>query len=190
MSSNIRQRIEAYIQFLERYADRFWYPPIVGVLACIDNLLVLIPTDGILISSTMLTPRRWFFLGLATAIGSTVGAGILAFVVEAHGLPLVLEWYPGIEQTQAWQVTNNFFDQYGLLVVFAIAATPFFQQPSIIIASLAATPLPSLIGTIFLGRALKFLVLAYIGSHAPKLLKKVWGIRSELKISGVDLEQK
>ena len=136
----------------------------------------------------MLTPRRWFTLALCVAIGSTLGAIVLAVFVETQGLEWILKMYPGINETKSWLWTENFFEKYGMLLVFAVAITPFMQQPAIIIASLAEAPLLLLAAVIFLGRFIKFLLMAYVGSHAPKFLNKMWGVNAELKDAGVNLK--
>lgn len=188
ISQRLHEKISACIKFLQRYADRFWYPPLIGILAALDNILIIIPNDGILISSSMLIPKRWFVLALCVAIGSTVGAIGLAALVEFHGLPWILDMYPGINETKSWALTVEFFEKYGLLLVFAVAITPFVQQPAVILASLADTPLLELAAVIFIGRFIKFLVMAYVGSHTPRLLSKMWGLKGELKEVGIKVK--
>lgn len=165
---------------------RIWYPPLIGLLAALDNIVVVVPNDGILISSSMLTPRRWFTLALSVAIGSTLGAIILAALVETRGLGWLIEMYPGINETKSWLWTEDFFKKYGMFLVFVVAITPIMQQPAIILASLAETPFFLLAAVIFSGRFIKFLLMAYIGSHAPKFLNKLWGLKAELNDAGVD----
>lgn len=181
----LHEKITRSVRWLQNYVDRFWYPPLLGLLAALDNVLVVIPNDGLLISSAMLTPRRWFFLALSVAIGSTVGAAVLAALVEFYGLPWILGVFPGLEQTETWAMSMHFFEQYGLLLVFGVAVTPLVQQPAVILASLANTPLIHLAAVIFAGRFIKFFIMAYVGSHAPRLLKKMWGLKGELKDAGV-----
>lgn len=188
VSEKLHEKITQYIKLLQRHTDRFWYPPLIGFLAALDNLVVVIPNDGILISSSMLIPKRWFGLALSVAIGSTVGAMVLASLVEFHGLPWILEAYPGINETKSWAWTVDFFEKYGLLLVFAVAVTPFVQQPAVILATLADTPLFELAAVIFSGRFIKFLIMAYVGSHAPALLSKMWGLKGELKDVGVEVK--
>jgi membrane protein YqaA with SNARE-associated domain len=188
-SEKLHVKIRTYVQVLQRYANRTWYPPFIGLLAALDNVLIVIPNDGILISSSMLTPKRWFVLALCIAIGSTVGAMLLAALIELQGLPWILELYPGIAETKTWSLTQQFFDKYGLFLVFAVAATPLVQQPAVILASLANTPLLELAAVIFAGRFLKFLIMAYLGSHAPTVLGKLWGLKEELKDAGVNLKK-
>jgi membrane protein YqaA with SNARE-associated domain len=184
----IKQKIQRCIQVLQKFADRIWYPPFIGLLALLDNFVVIIPNDGILISSSMLTPRRWFLLALSVAIGSTIGSVLLAAFVETRGMEWILEVYPGLHETASWIWTKNFFDKYGMILVFVVAMTPFMQQPVIIMASLAQSPLILLASIVFSGRFIKFLIMAYLGSHAPRYLNKLWGIKGELKDTGIDIE--
>lgn len=189
VSQKLHKKISRYVKILQRFADRLWYPPFIGFLAALDNLVIIIPNDGILISSSMLTPKRWFTLALSVAIGSTVGALALAAIVEIQGLPWILEIFPELSNSQTWILTLEFFEKYGLFLVFFVALTPFPQQPAIILASLADTPLLELTSVIFLGRFIKFLIMAYVGSHAPRFLSKMWGVKTELKDVGLNLNE-
>ena len=188
ISEKFHSQIKSAVAWLQKFVDRIWYPPLISLLAAADNFIVVVPTDGILISSSMVTPKRWFVLALSVALGSTIGATALAGLVEFQGLPWILEYFPGINETKTWSLTMEFFNHYGLVLVFLIAATPLMQQPSVILASLANTPIMHLALVIFAGRFLKFLLMAYLGSHAPKVLKKLWGIKGELKDAGVKIK--
>ncbi len=187
-SEKLHTKIQTYVQKLEQFADRAWYPPFIGLLAALDNLIIIIPNDGILVASSMLVPKRWAWFALWISIGSTVGAVMLSLVVQHKGLPWVLDFFPGIDKGQIWIWTEQFFDKYGLFVVFAVGISPLMQQPVIILSALANTPLIELAAVIFIGRFLKFNLMAYLGSHSPKLLKKMWGMKGELKDAGIKIE--
>jgi membrane protein YqaA with SNARE-associated domain len=187
VSQKLHAKTRALVKVLQTFADRYWYPPFIGFLAAIDNLIVVIPTDGILISSSMIVPKRWLLLAINVAIGSTLGALALAVVVEYQGWPLIVKWYPGIEASKNWIMTREFFESYGLFLVFLIAIAPLAQQPAVVLAALAQTPLWKLLAVVFIGRLIKYLIMAYIGSHAPKLLNKMWGVKEELKDTGINL---
>lgn len=189
LSEKLHAKIQIYVKKLEQFADRAWYPPLIGLLAALDNLIIIIPNDGILVASSMLVPKRWAIFALSISIGSTLGAILLSLLVEHQGLPWILEIIPDIDKTQMWQWTERFFDQYGLLVVFIVGASPLMQQPAIILSVLAHTPLPELAAVFFAGRFIKFNLMAYLGSHSPRLLKKMWGMKNELKDAGVDIEK-
>ncbi len=181
-------KIRQWIAILQHYVDRVWYGPLIGLLALLDNFIVVIPNDGILISSSMLVPKRWLIFAVCIAIGSAIGGTLLAAIVEQYGMQVILHYFVGIDQTQSWALTQEFFLKYGLLVVFVVAVTPFVQQPAVILAALANTPLISLFAVIFVGRLIKFLIMAYVGSHAPKLLSKLWGLEGELRDVGVGID--
>lgn len=187
ISQKLHNMIRDNVTKLQGFADRFWFPPLIGLLAALDNLIIIIPNDGILMSSSMLIPKRWLIFALNVTIGSTLGALLLAALVEIHGLPWILDFYPGINEGKIWSFTLHVFEKYGLLVVFIVGLTPFAQQPAVILASLANTPLYKLGAAIFFGRLIKFLIMAYIASHAPKYLSKWWGVKGELEDAGVKL---
>ncbi len=187
-AEKIHLRIQTYVQKLERFTDRWWYAPFIGLLAALDSIFIVIPNDGILIASSMLFPRRWALYALFVSVGSTAGAVTLGLLVERMGLPWVMEFFPGIEQTTAWMWSETFFVKYGIWIVFAVGASPFLQQPVVILAALAHTPTLEFTIALFVGRFLKFNLMAYLGSHSPKLLKRIWGLKGELKDAGVKID--
>jgi membrane protein YqaA with SNARE-associated domain len=188
MMRKMHAAMGATLKKLQKFVDRIWYPPLMAFLAFLDGFVVVIPTDGILVSSTMLTPRRWVILGMSVAIGSTLGGAVLAHLIQVHGLPWLLHYKPGIDQSEMWLWTARFFDEYGLILVFAVAATPLAQQPTVVLAALAHTPIAKLALILLAGRSIKFLLMAYLGSHAPRLLKKLWVSKDDLEEAGVDLD--
>lgn len=182
----LKHLITHAVKLLQYYIDRAWYLPVLSVLAFLDNFLVVVPTDGILISSSMLKPQKWFFFALFVAIGSAVGALGLAYIIEIYGIQIVESLFPNIQASVAWIRTQTFFEQYGLWLLFAVAITPFTQQPAIILAVLAGVPVIQIFIIELIGRFLKFCLMAYLGSHAPNLLKKLWGVQGELKEVGIE----
>lgn len=181
----LKKLITHAVKLFQYYIDRVWYLPTLSLLALLDNFLIIIPTDGILISSSMIKPQKWFYLSVFVAVGSIIGAGILAYIVQIYGIQAVETLFPNIQASTAWIKTQLFFEKYGLWLLFAVAVTPFTQQPAIILAVLAGIPILQIIIIGFLGRWIKFIIMAYIGSHAPHLLKKLWGVGSELEEVGV-----
>ncbi len=182
------QRIRNWISILQKHVQSWWYPPVIAFLAMIDNLIIVIPTDGLLVSATILNPKRWIYIALMVTVGSACGALVLGYLLELHGLPLLLEWFPNIAQTKTWQVTDQLMDRWGTLALFAVALSPMMQQPAIILAALAGMPLFQLFGIVFIGRMLKYLTLAWISTHAPGLLTRLWGIQGELKEAGAPIK--
>ncbi|MBK7844278.1 MAG: hypothetical protein IPJ71_11375 [Bdellovibrionales bacterium] len=180
-SKVFKRHIRKKIRDLQLFADRIWYPPLLGFLAALDNLILVIPNDGLLISSSMLTPRKWLALAINVTFGSTLGALALITIVKSQGLPWILEVYPGLDQSHIWLWSLNFFQRYGMFLVFLVALTPIAQQPAVMLASLAQSPTQELCFVIFSGRLIKFIFLAFLASHTPKLIGRLWGVQRELK---------
>ncbi|NJL23960.1 MAG: hypothetical protein HC902_01405 [Calothrix sp. SM1_5_4] len=189
ISRKIQVKIREFVAYLERFVDRIWYSPLLLLLCALDNFVVVIPTDGIVISSTMLKPRRWLFFGLSTAVGSTLGALLLALLVRDQGMSLIQDYYSGLTATEVWAWTQRFFSDYGLFLVFAVAASPVAQQPAVTLSALAETPMLKLFLVILAGRVLKYLIIGYLASHAPKVLVRFWGLRGDMEDAGVVLAE-
>lgn len=187
ISNKYHRLIYKAVKKIQRFANRVWFPPLLMVLAMIDIFLIIIPTDGILISSSMLIKKRWMLFALSAAIGATVGSLFLVHLVESHGLLKILEFYPGMDQGSGWQWTLKFFNQYGLLVAFLVGITPFSQQPVLIIAAISNISFLPLALVVFVSRLIKCGTMAYVASHAPRLLRKFWGVKNELKDAGIKI---
>lgn len=184
--NKLKRLITHAVKLLQYYIDRVWYLPLLSVLAILDVFLVVLPTDGLTISSSMLKPAKWFYFGLFSAVGSAVGGLILCYIIQSYGIQVVESLFPHIQGSNAWIQTQKFFDQYGLWLLFAIAASPLSQQPVLILAVLAKIHLFEIFLITLLGRSLKFILFAYIGSHTPHLIKKLWGMKDELQEVGIE----
>lgn len=180
------KRIRRWVQVLQRYADRWWYAPLIAFLACIDHFVIIIPTDGLLVSAVMLAPKRWIYTTIVITLGSSLGAWLLAAILETHGLPFLLWISPGLDQTSVWQWTNTLMDQWGGWALFLVAISPLMQHPAVALAAMAYMPLKEIFLIVFAGRLLKYGFLAWLSSHAPQYLSKLWGIQDELKEAGVE----
>ncbi len=181
----VRSQIKTWVKRLQSFASEPWYAPLLSLLAGLDNLILIVPTDGLLISSSMLRPKQWFWFACCVTVGSTLGAVALAALVETMGLPWILSLYPALQTSEMWKLTHDFFQDYGLLVTFIVSITPLMQQPAVVLAALGEAPLPELALVVFIGRFIKFLIMAYLGSHAPRLLSKIWGVQEELREVGL-----
>lgn len=181
----LQERLKGWFTTLQKYADRWWYAPAIGLLAAADLFLVVIPTDGLLIGAVMLSPRRWIYTALMVSIGSALGCLVLAHLIQVHGMPFLLNIVPGIQTNSTWTWTNQLMDKWGTWAVFLVALSPIMQHPAIALAALAGMPLANIAGFAFAGRILKYLMLAYLGTHAPGVLGKFWGLQYELEEVGL-----
>jgi membrane protein YqaA with SNARE-associated domain len=177
--------VRSWISKLQKHSGRWWYAPVVAVLAGLDAFVIVIPTDGLLVGAVMLAPRRWIYTALVVTLGSTLGALTLAALLEVHGLPFLLEIKPGIDQGSLWVWTDKMMDSYGGWALFAVALSPIMQHPAVALAALAGMPLWEIFVCVFLGRAIKYLFISWVCTHAPGLLSRLWGIQGDLEEVGV-----
>jgi membrane protein YqaA with SNARE-associated domain len=180
------RRLRRLIDFLQSHARSWWYTPLVALLAAADAFVVVVPTDGLLVSACMLNPRRWIYSVLLVTLGSTLGAWTLAALLEIHGLPLLLQIAPDINKTSAWVWSDRMMDQWGSIALFLVALSPLMQHPAVALAALAGLPLWDIFFLVFAGRLIKYGFLGWLSTHTPGLLKKIWGLEEELKEAGVN----
>ncbi|RZA09569.1 MAG: hypothetical protein EOP11_01265 [Proteobacteria bacterium] len=177
--------VRRWIRFVEGYANRWWYSPLIAVLAAADSFVIVIPTDGLLVSASMLAPRRWISTAFLVSLGSSLGALGLAMVLRHQGLPWLLHFQPGIDQSAAWGYADQLMDSWGSWAIFAISLTPIMQQPVVVLAALAGRPNFEIFAAAMAGRVIKYLALAYLGTHAPGFLGKLWGFKNDLEEAGI-----
>lgn len=173
------QRTARWIKKLQKYSDRAWYLPLLSIIIGLDLFVLIIPSDAMMISSVLLRPKRWGRICLWVSAGSAFGALALAALLQWDSAWL-MHFLPDIFQSSGWEQTDAFLDTHGgwALAVFSFSLLP--QQPAVALAALAGMPLSLIFISVFAGRLVKYGLLAYFASHAPRLLGKVWFIRKEL----------
>ncbi len=176
----ISKRLKSWLQYFQNFVEKPWYEIVLAFLAAIDAIVVIVPTDGLLISSALLAPRKWWRLWLWTAIGSTIGGIGFAFLVQAQGWEFLNQFFPSLEKSQGWLLAADLFSSYGLWLLFAFAMAPVVQQPMLALAALAHHSLAK-IGIILLcGRLLKYFIMTVVARFAPEKIRKLWGVKDEL----------
>jgi membrane protein YqaA with SNARE-associated domain len=172
--------LETWFRRFQRYAHKPWYALVLCVFAASDAFLVIIPTDGLLVSSIFLAPKRWLEKCIAVAVGSTIGSALLFLCVQSMGISFLERISPGVTATRSWTLTHQWMDVYGLWAVFAVALSPIFQHPAVAISALMETPLDRVVVAVLVGRLIKYLVISWAASHSPKILFRFGFMRKEL----------
>jgi membrane protein YqaA with SNARE-associated domain len=165
---------------LDRFSNRLWFLPLIGTLAGLDLFILIVPTDGISVSATMLQPKRWIRIASSIAIGSTIGAFFLTWLVKHHGPWMIQTFFESTLQSSTWIQAQNFIAEWGHLAICAVAMSFLPLQPVVVLAGLSTMPLSQIVVWLFLGRVTKFIALGWVSSHAPRLLGRFSSIRKEL----------
>jgi membrane protein YqaA with SNARE-associated domain len=175
------RKLEQLFDRLQQYADRWWYAPLIGFLAFADLFIIVVPTDGLLVTASMMQPKRWIRNFLCVTVGSSLGAILLAILVREQGLPFLLSLAPNLPEHWMWGWSETFLSNYGAWAVGLISFSPLIQHPAVALAALSTMPIPHIAIAVCIGRFFKYLIFSWIASHSPHLLRKLWGIRGELE---------
>ena len=166
---------------LERLVDHFSFYPLLALFAALDSFLLIVPTDGLVVSSTLLRPKRWMTISFIAAIGSALGVLCLAALIRWKSDELIATFFEDALTSTSWSRTETFIDQYGTGALALIALSPFPQLPAVILTAMSHMSLTNIALSVFAGRVVKFAFFAWAATHAPRLLGKITGLKRELK---------
>jgi membrane protein YqaA with SNARE-associated domain len=168
------------IESVQGHIDRPSFPFYLAFAAFLDVFLLVVPTDGIVVSSAMARPKRWFVIFAGVTTGSILGVLLLGAIVywDADVIKGLAPW---IFQSEAWEYTKNLLQHWGFWAVF-LGGFGFLPptQPFIIIPILAEMHFGHWFLAFSIARVLKFLSFAWIASHSPKLVSRFKIFRLEL----------
>ncbi len=183
---------KAYRKFLQETIARVkrpWFPFLLAALAFLDHFILIVPIDGLLCLSVLLNPALWKRKGVATTIGSTLGAFTLAVLIRIYGLDAFQSFFPHVVASQSWSWSMEVIAKWGVLGLFFMMASPFMQQPAICLVGVGDTSLAVIFITILAGKGVKYAAFSSVASRFPHFLHKFKFISSELDEIGTVIEQ-
>ncbi len=168
MMKSFTLRIFNFIKKIERFSDRIWFLPVMALFAALDLFVAFVPTDGIVITSVLLKPKRWIQTFIIMALGSAIGAWAMAFAVSQLDVDLTRFFSPKTIQALAESTQHHL----GILGLAFIAAGPLPQQPPVAFCAISKMPLFNIFLAVFLGRALKYAFFSWCATHAPNIMRR------------------
>jgi hypothetical protein len=63
INQDFQNRIRRVVQILQTFADRIWYPPFIGVLAALDNFVMIILDSRFCYSDDSLNAAAYHYYG-------------------------------------------------------------------------------------------------------------------------------
>jgi membrane protein YqaA with SNARE-associated domain len=173
--------VDKILSKIQLQVQRPYYFFLLGFVTMMDAFVLVIPTDGLLVTSVLGHPKAWFRNALATTVGSVLGSLLLASAIEFYGIDLLVTLAPGIETSSAWARSTDLMLNYGIYAIFLVGLSPLPQQPIVVIAALAKISLPLLGILLMSGRLLKYLIIAFVSAKSPDYVNKFRGIKKELE---------
>ena len=135
------------------------------VLNIIGSATIFLPTPLFLTAFVAAAIFNPFLVAIIASLGSTIGeiTGYLA----GYGTEDLIEKDLKLKRVKGWM------DKYGLWVLFILAAipNPLFDLAGII-AGATEIPVYKFLLVVWMGKLIKFGVIAYLGAHSIMLLDK------------------
>ncbi|WER49934.1 hypothetical protein CupriaWKF_22765 [Cupriavidus sp. WKF15] len=156
---------------LSKRADRRAYPVLVGGLAFLATLSMSVPVVPLLSASVLLNARRWRTIALCAAVGSGTAALVLYVAFHHLGWVQLLEYFPELTRSAKWARIARLAEDYGLVALLAIAASPLPQTPALVVVALAKFSRLAVFAAIFSGKLAKYGLAAWLAARAHDSLQ-------------------
>ena len=164
---------------LEKSIDRPWYLSVIALLSGFDLFVIFIPIDWILISSTLIRPKRWISLFISLAVGSAIGALVLGVLSHVYGESFLRLFMNDPLNSPQWIKSLDYIDRYGAWALAFISFGPIPQQPAVAICGMAGMSYFKIFFAVLVARLTKYGIFAWSSTHAPWVLRKLRIIKVE-----------
>lgn len=159
--------------WMRRHAERPWFAPAVGIGSALDYVVPVVPTISLSAAVALLDPRRWAWIALWFALGSTLGGTVLAALAHALGPPALEAVLGDLTHSDGYLRAVAFLREWGPLALFALAAVPLPMRSAVVAASVAGVP-PAMVALVMLpGRLVAFLLVTGMARFAPDALLRL-----------------
>jgi membrane protein YqaA with SNARE-associated domain len=137
-----------------RYAERY-----LGVLSFAESSFFPIPVD-VMLAPMCLADRKqaWRFASIATVF-SVIG-GAAGYAIGVIGFEMLEPWLAESHYWAAYETSREWFDRYGVWVIFVAGFSPIPYKVFTIAAGVAAINLPLFVVASVIGRGARFFLVA------------------------------
>ena len=137
-----------------RYAERY-----LGVLSFAESSFFPIPVD-VMLAPMCLADRKkaWRFASIATVF-SVIG-GVAGYAIGVIGFEMLEPWLAESHYWTAYETSREWFERYGVWVIFVAGFSPIPYKVFTIAAGVAAINLPLFVVASIVGRGARFFLVA------------------------------
>ncbi len=137
-----------------RYAERY-----LAALSFAESSFFPIPVDVMLAPMCLVERKKaWRFAGIATVF--SVLGGVAGYVIGVVAFEMIEPWLRESHYWSAYENSTDWFDRYGVWVIFLAGFSPFPYKVFTIAAGVAALNLPLFIVASVIGRGARFFLVA------------------------------
>lgn len=160
-----------------RAAEHKNAPTILSTLSFAESSFFPIPPDVMLAPMSLRLPHKAFWFAFLTTVFSVLG-GLAGYAIGFFAFDLISQW---LETTRYWDSylhAREWFEQWGVWVVFAAGFSPIPYKLFTITAGVMVQPLLPFILASLIGRGARFFLVAGVVKYAgpriePMLLKYI-----------------
>ena len=137
-----------------RYAERY-----LGVLSFAESSFFPIPVD-VMLAPMCLADRKkaWRYASIATVF--SVLGGVAGYAIGVVGFEMLEPWLAESHYWAAYETSREWFDRYGVWVIFVAGFSPIPYKVFTIAAGVAMLSLPIFVIASVIGRGARFFLVA------------------------------
>ncbi len=137
-----------------RYAERY-----LGVLSFAESSFFPVPVD-VMLAPMCLADRKkaWRYASIATVF--SVLGGVAGYAIGVVGFEMLEPWLAESHYWAAYETSREWFDRYGVWVIFVAGFSPIPYKVFTIAAGVAAINLPLFVVASVIGRGARFFLVA------------------------------
>ncbi len=137
-----------------RHAERY-----LAVLSFAESSFFPIPVD-VMLAPMCLADRKkaWRYASIAT--GFSVIGGVAGYAIGVVGFEMLEPWLAKSHYWAAYETSREWFDRYGVWVIFVAGFSPIPYKVFTIAAGVAAINLPLFVVASVIGRGARFFLVA------------------------------
>lgn len=137
-----------------RYAERY-----LGALSFAESSFFPVPVD-VMLAPMCLADRKkaWRFATIATVF--SVLGGVAGYAIGVVGFEMLEPWLAESHYWAAYETSREWFDRYGVWVIFVAGFSPIPYKVFTIAAGVAALNLPLFVIASIIGRGARFFLVS------------------------------
>ena len=135
-----------------------WY---LGGLSFAESSFFPIPPDVMLAPMSMAQPRRAIGFAALTTLTSVLG-GMFGYLIGMFAFVLVEAWIQGGRYAEPFALSRQWFEEWGVLAIFAAGFSPIPYKIFTITAGLLSMSFLPFVMASFVGRGLRFFLVALL----------------------------
>lgn len=161
-----RPYIQALTRRLGPFVDRRVFPALAGLIAFGATVTMSVPLSPVVAAMVALKPVRWPSIAASAVAGSTVGATLLAYIIQSISVPWLDARMPELMNSRHWLHLTEWVSHAGLWALAGIVASPLSQTPALALVGMLGMPMWQVSLAVALGKSVKYGFIGYATSTA------------------------